>query len=126
MIPTFTKSYLAAIAVLGRSIVAYADGANNSTVEASSAATDFGFGVADTLGAEAGQMLDVHRAGLAEIELGGTVAAGDPLTSDASGKAIRAVAAAGTTVWIVGYADGPGVVGDYIDCFVAPGVLHEA
>ena len=126
MIPTFTKSYLAAAVVLGRSIVAYAAPAADNSVETAATATVVGLGIADTLGAEAGQMLDVHRAGLAEVELGGPVSAGDPLMADANGKAIEAVAAAGTSVWFVGYADGPGVAGDFIDCFVAPGVIHEA
>lgn len=126
MIPTFTKSYVALTAVAGRRIVAFAAPTTNASVEQADAATVTAIGISDTLGAGAGQMLDVHRAGLVEVELGGTVAAGDPLTSNADGKAIKAVAATGSTIWIAGYADAPGVAGDYIDCFAAPSVLHEA
>tara|TARA_R110002110_G_scaffold36281_1_gene121163 strand:+ start:914 stop:1294 length:381 start_codon:yes stop_codon:yes gene_type:complete len=126
MIPTFIKSYVAATAVAGRTIVQFAAPSTDSTVEEADSAAVAAVGIADPLGADAGQMLDVHRAGMGEVELGGTVAAGDPLTSDASGKAIKAVAAPGSTIWIMGYADAPGVSGDYIACFISSGVLHEA
>jgi hypothetical protein len=45
------------------------------------------------MGGSTGGMVDVVRAGLASVRLGGTVAAGDPLTSDANGKAVKAVPA---------------------------------
>ncbi|WP_299370436.1 capsid cement protein [uncultured Tateyamaria sp.] len=126
MIPTFIKSYTALAAVAGYRIVAFADAANDTTVQTAAANTDPVLGVSDRLGADAGQMLDVHRGGLLSVQLGGAVNAGDPLTSDADGKAIAAVAAAGTTVRIVGYADEPGIADDVVDFFFAPGILHQA
>ena len=46
-------------------------------------------GISGRLGASvSGDRCDVTRAGLEEVQYGGTVAAGDPLTSDANGKAI--------------------------------------
>ncbi len=124
MIPTFTRAYQAAVAIAGFRIVAFADAANNATIAQASTQTGAFLGVSDRQGADAGGMADVHRDGLGSVELGGTVAAGDPLTADADGKAIVAVAAIGTTKRIVGYADEPGVSGDIIDAFISPGVLH--
>lgn len=66
------------------------------------------------MGAPAGGMCDVHRLGLVSTLLGGTVQAGDALTSDAQGRAVKA-----TTGPIIGYADAPGVEGDIIDIWLA-------
>lgn len=126
MIPTFTRAYKAAAAIAGFRIVAFADAANNAAIAQASTETGAFLGVSDRQGADAGGMADVHRDGLASIELGGAVAAGDPLTADVDGKAIVAVAAIGTTKRIVGYADEPGVSGDIIDAFISLGVLHQS
>lgn len=126
MIPTFIRSYLAASAVLGNRIVKYAAPSADKSVNTASANTQPFVGVSDRLGADAGEMLDVHRGGLVGVQLGGTVTAGAPITSDANGKGIVAVAATGTTVRIIGYADEPGVADDIIDVMWAPGLLHEA
>lgn len=125
MIPTFIRAYPVAAAIAGCLIVRFSDAANSQTVGVSSANSQALLGVSDRMGAEIGGMLDVHRDGLAPVQLGGTVAAGDPLTSDANGKAIKAVAAAGATIRIVGWADQPGVANDIIDAFISPGILHE-
>ena len=121
MIPTFTRGYAAAAAILGHRIVAFASAATNNTVAQAALATAPSLGVSDAMGADAGGMCDVHRAGLGSVELGGTVAAGDPLTADADGRAIKAVPASNTAMRIVGWADEPGVVGDIIDAWIAPG-----
>ena len=125
MIPTFIRSYKASAAIAGNRLVAFSDAANSSVIAQASASSSPITGVSDRLDCEADAMCDVHRGGLSSVRLGGTVVAGDPLTSDADGKAIKAVAATGTTVWIVGYADAPGVVDDIVDVMFAPGVLHE-
>lgn len=126
MIPTFIRAYEAAAEIEGRRIVAFSDPASSSKVTTASANTGPFAGVSDAMGAELGGMCDVHRGGLVHVTLGGPVQAGDPLTSDANGKAIKAVAAAGTTVHYIGFADEPGVADDVIDAFAAPGLLHEA
>lgn len=126
MIPTFIRSYEAAAAVEGFLIVKFAAPGSNQTVEAADSNTAPLVGVADKMGADAGGMLDVHRGGLVSVRLGGAVNAGDPLTADASGKAIAAAAAASTTVRIIGYADQAGVADDIIDVMWAPGLLHQA
>ncbi len=126
MIPTFIRSYVAAAAVLGNRIVKYAAPSTDKTVNTATASTQPFVGVSDRLGADAGQMLDVHRGGLVAVQLGGTVTAGAPLTSDDEGKAVAATATAGSTIRVIGYADEPGVEDDIIDVMWAPGLLHEA
>lgn len=125
MIPTFTRSYEASAAVAGYRIVKFSDAASSSKVAHAAANTDPLMGVSDAMGADIGGMADVHRGGLVSVQLGGAVNAGDPLTSDANGKAIAAAAAVATTVRIIGYADAPGVADDIIDAFLAPGILHQ-
>ena len=124
-IPTFTRAYEASADAGGYLIAKFSDAATSSKVAPASANDDPLIGVFDRQGASAGGMADVHRAGLAPVKLGGTVAAGDPLTSDANGKAIKAVAAAGETIQLIGRAEQPGVANDIIDAFLSPGLLHE-
>lgn len=126
MIPAFIRSYEAAATIEGRRIVAFSDPSNGSTITHAAANTSASLGVSDSMGAPAGGMCDVHRAGLIPVILGGTVEAGDLLTSDANAAAIKAVGVASTTIRTIGFADEPGVAGDTIMAFLAPGVLHEA
>lgn len=126
MIPTFIRSFTAAAAVEGYTIAKFADPANAKTVTEADGNTAALLGVFDKLGGASGDMVDVHLAGLVEVKLGGTVAAGDPVTSNASGHGIEAAAAAGTTVRIIGFAAEPGVSGDIIDVWLSPGIIHEA
>lgn len=126
MIPTFTRSYEASADIAGRRLVRFSDTAASQKMAQASANTQAIVGVSDPMGAVAGGMCDVHRGGLVSVELGGTVTAGAPLTADANGKAIAAAAASATLVRIAGFADQPGVSGDIIDMWVAPGLLDRA
>lgn len=126
MIPMFIKSYQAATVIAAYRIVGFADGAADTTVEMTSANTDAAIGMADEMGADIGGQCDIHLAGLALVELGATVAAGQPLMSDATGRAIPAVAAASSTRHVIGIAHAPGVVGDIIDVWLAPSLLDRA
>lgn len=126
MIPTFTRAYAAGAAIAGYRIVKFSDSAASNTVTQADSNTAPSLGVSDAMGADLGGMCDVHRGGLISVELGGSVNAGDPLTADADGKAIAAVAAAGTTLRIIGFADEPGISGDVIDAFLSPALLHQA
>ncbi|RUS64877.1 DUF2190 domain-containing protein [Pseudorhodobacter sp. E13] len=126
MIPMFIKSYEAAAAIAAFRIVGFADGAAGTTVEMTSANTDAAIGVSDEMGADLGDQCDIHLAGLASVELGATVTAGQPLMSDATGRAVPAVAAASSTRRVIGFAHAPGVVGDIIDVWLAPSLLDRA
>jgi hypothetical protein len=126
VIPNFIKSYEASAAVGAYLIVKFSDAASSSKVAAAAANTDPLIGTTGKLGCDAaGQMLDVVRGGLGQVTLGGTVSAGDPLTSDADGKAVKATVAAATNVSIIGWADAPGVAGDVIDYLVDRSVLTK-
>lgn len=78
-------------------------------------------GVSDQLGADAAEdEVDVNRSGIAEVEYGGNVTRGDPLTADAQGRAITASPGAGANAYIVGFAEKNGVSGDVGAAFVCP------
>jgi hypothetical protein len=126
MIPHFVKSYEASAAITGFRIVRFSDAAASSKVAMATANTEAAIGVADQMGADLGGQCDIHLAGLASVELGATVQAGQPLMSDASGRAIPAVAAAASTRRVIGFAHGPGVLGDIIDVWLAPCLLDRA
>jgi hypothetical protein len=128
MIPTFTRAYEISAAVRPFRIARFSDAANTRRVAETTANTQPVIGVFDKLADQAavGQMVDVHRSGLCSVELGGTVAAGQPLMSDAQGRAIAAVAVAATQVRIIGFADEPGVLGDVIDAWIEPSLLDRA
>jgi hypothetical protein len=73
-------------------------------------------GVSDGQGASAGGRVDVRRLGVTEFVLGGAVAAGAELTSNASGQGVSA----STGQQCVGRADRAGAAGDVIPVFVFP------
>lgn len=120
------KSYVGAENIDPYLIAAAANAASDTTVETAGAATDPLIGVTGSMGGEAGQAVDLTILGPAEVRLGANVSFGDPLTSDANGKAIKAVAAAATTKFVVAYALAPGAADDIIPVRVAPGILHLA
>lgn len=128
MIPTFTRAYEISATVRPYRIARFSDTAASQKVAEATVNTQPLIGTFDKLAASAavGQMVDVHRSGLCQVELGGTVTAGAPLTSDAQGRAIAAVAAAATQVRIIGFADQPGVIGDVIDYWCEPSLLDRA
>ncbi|MDA9499284.1 capsid cement protein [Bradyrhizobium sp. CCBAU 11357] len=114
-----TKSYLAEAAIAANIIVKV--GANDYGVLQGAAATDKLIGITTEIAAASGERTDVVHEGIADLKLGGTVARGDLLTSDASGQGITAAPAAGSNNRIIGMALISGVVGDIIPVKVAPG-----
>ncbi len=113
----FIKACYAGAAILPFRIVKH--GAADAFAIQAAAAGDASFGVSDSLGAAAANdPVDIIRGGIAEVIYGGTVTRGDPLTSDASGRAIKAA----TGNRIIGFAEVSGVVGDRGSVFIAPGV----
>lgn len=122
MTPTFIKSFAALAVIAGNLIVK----AGTNGVSVASAATDPLIGVADSMGAAAGAMLDVPQAGWHEVRCGGVVTNGDPLTSDATGRAIKAVPTANAITRIVGFAMSDGNDGDIIPYLIAPGVIAKS
>lgn len=124
MIPTFIRAYEAAAEIDGNLIVTFAAPTTAKTVTTAASATVPLVGVSDAMGADAGGMCDVHRGGLVSVKLGGAVSAGDPITANADGEGIEAAPATGASMNIIGFADEPGVAGDIIDVFLAPGTIR--
>lgn len=123
MTPIMRKAYGTEAVVIPYRIVKF--GAADGNVVQAAASTDKLIGTSGRLGASAsGDRCDVTRAGLDEVEYGGTVAAGDPLTSDASGRAVTAAPGAGVNAYIIGFAEVSGVVGDIGKVFIAPGRIQ--
>lgn len=89
------------------------------------ASTDVLIGVSNRLGADAADdRCDIHRSGIAEVEYGGSVTRGDPLTSDANGAAVTAGPSAGTNAYIIGFAEVSGSSGDIGSVLVVPGRIQ--
>lgn len=88
MNPTFIKGYRAETDIAPFRFVAY--GPDDGTAIQSTNGADAKLGVSDSLGGVEGQMVDVTRQGIGEVEYAEAVAYGDPLTSNADGKAVVA------------------------------------
>ena len=91
--------------------------ADNAVVPAAVSSTFDG--VSGHMATANGEKIDVALAGIAEVQLGGTVTRGSMLTSDANGKAVVAVPT--NTIW--GVAQASGVANDVIPMLIAPGVM---
>lgn len=119
------KNYTAEAAIAAYRIVKF--GAADGGVLIAAAAGDKIVGVNDRLAAAAaGDRIDVIRTGIAEVEYGAAVAAGDLLMSDGSGRAIVAAAAAGANVRTIGVAEVAGVLGDIGSVHLVPGSFQGA
>lgn len=100
-------------------------GAADGSVLPGAASTDKLIGVNGRLAfAVTGDRGDIVRIGLGEVEYGGTVAAGDPLTSDSVGRAVVAAPAAGANVRVIGFAEVAGVLGDIGSLNISPCVMQ--
>ncbi len=122
MTPSFIKSFPAGADVDGQRIVKFS-GTDNEVV-AGAANTDALIGVSDTLGADAGDMLDVIQGGWGNVQAGGNLSAGDPITADANGKAVAAAPVASTVVRYVGFVMVDAVDGDIVPFLFAPGIIN--
>ncbi|MCC3246146.1 DUF2190 family protein [Methylocystis sp. WRRC1] len=115
------KSFSITAAAAAKTIVKYTS--NRGEVAPATAATDKIAGVIDMGATGAGQMVDVAIDDVHEVTLGGTVAAGDPLTSDANSKAVAATFTSGQMKHVIGFALVSGVAGDVIPFQVSKGVI---
>jgi len=120
--PGLIKCYNAEGGINPYTIVKF--GANDFGVVPAAAATDKLIGVTREFGSASGEPSDLIHDGITYVKLGGTVARGDLLTSDASGQAIVAAPGVGVNNRIIGYARQSGVVGDVIDIVIEPGSVQ--
>ncbi|SON55810.1 hypothetical protein HDIA_2269 [Hartmannibacter diazotrophicus] len=116
------QTFLAAEAITGKRLVAFdASGAVVGAV----ADTDPLVGVSDAVGADEGGNCDVHMTGQVPVTAGGAIAYGDPVTSDAQGRAVVAAPSAGDQVRVAGYATtNATLAGDIVQLFLAPSILY--
>ncbi len=121
-VPGSIINYVAGGALAKYRIVCF--GAADGTVVQAAAATDLIIGVTEGFAYAAGDRPDVVRSGLAEVEYGAAVTRGQPLTSDASGRAVPAAPAAGSNVRLIGYAEVSGASGDIGSVFVGAEVMQ--
>lgn len=120
MIPLLIKAYQATAAIAPFRIAAFVEPTVSNKVAQATAGTAILAGTTGKVGGAAGEMIDVTRVGIGSVQLGGTVATGDRLTSDANGMAIKATV---NGQHLIGSAEQPGVAGDIIDYLRAGGVL---
>ncbi len=114
-----TKSYLAEGAISASRIVKV--GAADWGALQAAAVSDKLIGISTEIDSASGERIDVVQEGIADLKLGGTVARGDLLTSDASGQGVTAAPAAGTNNRVVGVALVSGVSGDIIPVQISLG-----
>lgn len=114
----YMKSVTAATDI-GPCLLAAWTGTRNQVTLATAATAPLA-GPIDTMGAKAGALCDVQLTDVADLKAGGTIAAGDPITSDANGKAVKAVKVNGATVYCVGFAQEPAVADDVFPVLIAP------
>lgn len=119
MNPLLIKSHYAAGEVKPYRVVAFIAGG----VATATAATLPVAGVSESLGCDAGDMADVIQSGLAEIEAGAALTAGDPFAADADGRAVKAGKADGETVFVVGFIQSDAAVGDIVPALVVPSLI---
>lgn len=120
--PGLIKAFTVAAALGARLLVKPT--ATAGQVAAAVASTDAIIGVSGRLPGAVGEHVDVILGGIAEVVYGGTIAAGDLLTSDASGRAIAAAPGAGVNARVAGIALVAGVVGDIGTILLSPGRIQ--
>jgi len=108
--PTFIKTYTADGAIAAHRLCTF--GAADGEAAQAAGGTTALRGVNGELAKADSERADVVLSGLADVEYGGNVAAGDPITSDSLGRAIKAVPAAGAQLQCIGYAQVAGAVGE--------------
>src|SRR5687767_178384 len=107
-----TKSYTAEAAISANRIVKV--GAADYGVLQAAGVGDKSIGDTTEIDAAINERVDVIHNGIADLKIGGAVARGDLLTSDANGQGVAAAPAAGTNNRIIGVALISGVNGDII------------
>ena len=120
--PETIKKYSADGAV-GQFLIV-APGSAEGQVKVAAAVTDKLVGVSSFLGADDGAPCDVIHDGIADTLCGGDVAAGEPLTSDDTGKAVTLAPAPGVNNRRVGFALAAGGAGDVIPVLVKVGAVQ--
>ncbi|MDY0349461.1 MAG: DUF2190 family protein [Tenuifilaceae bacterium] len=116
--PGLIKTLFAETAVPAYRIVAH--GSKDYAVTLATLATDPLLGTSTMEGSTGAHEVDVVISGLPEVRFGGSVAAGDPLTSDTQGRAVKATVAGSRLIGFAYVSATEGVIAPYTH---APGIL---
>ncbi len=123
MQPGLTKTFIAGAAITKRRIVKF-DVVDGQVVTAAAGADSL-LGVSDmSADVTSGSRVEVRLTNVAEVEVGGTIARGALVTSDATGRAIAAAPGVGVNVRTLGIALASYVVGDIGDVYLSQGSLQ--
>lgn len=114
--PGLIKTYDASGAIPAYSVVKFTT--TDFQVAAASAVGDALAGITTEVAAVDGERCDVIHDGIAYALCGGTIAQGDPLTTNASGQVVKAAPATGVNNSCIGRARQSGVSGDVIEVIV--------
>lgn len=117
-----SKNFKAEAAIGANLIVKH--GAADDTVVQAAAVGDKMIGVCDYVAPAINERVDIIVHGIADVKIGGVVARGDPVTSDAAGKGVAAAPAAGTNNRIIGIALAAGVANDIIPVLLSQGMVQ--
>ena len=99
-------------------------GADDDTLSVATASTEELIGVFQHTTVNAGDTVRVMLSGITRVKLGGTVARGDWITTDAAAKGVKAAPGAGVNAAVIGKAMASGVDGDIISVLLAPGRIQ--
>jgi len=99
-------------------------GAADYGVLQASGPTDLSIGVSTEVDSTTGERTDVIHSGIADLRLGGTVARGQLITSDAQGRGVAAAPAAGANNRYIAVALISGVADDIIPVLLSPGSVQ--
>ncbi|HDH51226.1 MAG TPA: DUF2190 domain-containing protein [Nitrospirae bacterium] len=99
-------------------------GADDDTSSVATALTEELIGVFQHTTPNAGDEVRLMLSGISNLKLGGTVARGGWITSDANAKGVAAAPAAGVNAAVIGKALMSGVDGDIIPVMLAPGRIQ--
>jgi hypothetical protein len=118
---TLIRSFTAGGTINPRRLVKF--GSNDREVVQAAAATDLIVGVCVSPEVRsAGDRVDVALGGIADVDMGGTVARGTKVTSDANGKGVAAAPSAGTNNHVVGFAMVTTASGDIAEVVISQSV----
>lgn len=118
-----TKNYLAGAAISPYRIVAH--GASDTYALQAGASSDELMGISVSVGAAAlDERIDVTKSGVAELEFGAAVVRGEPVTSDANGRGVKATPAASVQTSVAGGAAGAHTVTGIATTDTLVSVIH--
>lgn len=90
-----------------------AHGTKDFEVKQAGATTEALLGTADEVGSTPGGEVDVALSDMPDVEYGGDVVRGDPLTCDANGRAIKATVSGSRIIGFAYISAAAGVIGPY-------------